>query len=76
MPPGRQAGVRIGEPGTRTPVDPLEYLTSRIAELDRAIDQLEDSAMTEQEEATLRRLVEVREQLRATLRLLDVGRVG
>ncbi len=54
-------------------MEPLDYLTSRIADLDQAIDQLEDSAMTPQEEATLRRLVEVREQLRATVRLLDIG---
>ena len=58
-----------------SPVEPLEYLTVRIAELDNAIDQLEDSAMTAQEEATLRRLVDVRDQLQTTRRLLDVGHV-
>ena len=57
-------------------MEPLEYLNLRISELDDAIDQLEDSAMTEQEEATLRRLVDVRDQLRTTRRLLDAGRAG
>ena len=57
-------------------MEPLEYLNVRITELDTAIDQLEDSAMTTQEEATLRRLVDVRDQLRTTRRLLDVGRVN
>ena len=57
-------------------VEPLDYLKTRIAELDRAIEDLVDSAMSPQEEATLRRLVEVRDQLRATLQLLDAGRAG
>ena len=73
MPPGPAVRREIRRAGQANLVEPLEYLTSRIAELDLAIDQLEDSAMTQQEEATLRRLVEVREQLQTTLRLLDIG---
>jgi hypothetical protein len=56
-------------------MDPLEYLSTRIAELDRAIYQLEDSAMTAQEEATLTRLVDARQQLQETVDLLDISRV-
>ena len=55
-------------------MEPLAYLNSRIDELDLAIHQLEDSAMTPQEEATLRRLVELRAQVQLTVDLLDAGR--
>jgi hypothetical protein len=54
-------------------MEPLDYLNSRIADLDLAIHQLEDSAMTAQEEATLRRLVEIRTQLQVTVDLIDIG---
>jgi hypothetical protein len=55
-------------------MEPLQYLSSHIAELDVAIRQLEDSATTPQEEATLRRLVEIRSQLQVTSDLLGNGR--
>jgi hypothetical protein len=53
-------------------MDPLDYLQSRIADLDRAIYQLEDSAMTADEETALQRMIEIRGRMEAAVDLLRV----